>query len=145
MRCVTLPPWLTRGIFSSVGWLPFLNCASALAAKKPSPANPAQRPRTHFHMLRITAPSSLVVTTWRARRNPRRDTPVLEGRPRGSSVSSEGEERSHECWRISRIQEKFRRTYVGHKRQTLHTRNAGQVRSAATGKSIAQPERKRAP
>src|SRR5437588_1162853 len=60
MRCVTLARWLTRGIFSSVGWLPFLNCASALLARRLQPANPAQKPRTHFDILCIAAPSSLI-------------------------------------------------------------------------------------
>ncbi len=61
IRCVTLARWLSRGIFSSVAWLPFLNCASALAAKRLNPANAMKRPNTHFDMLRITAPSSLII------------------------------------------------------------------------------------
>src|SRR5262252_6910194 len=59
IRWVTLPRWLTRGIFSSVGWLPFLNCACTLPARRPNPANPKQSPRTHFDILRINAPSFL--------------------------------------------------------------------------------------
>src|SRR5260370_42476245 len=58
IRCVTVPGWVPRGIFSSVGWLPFLNCPLALPAKR---LNPAKRPKTHFDMLRITAPSSPMI------------------------------------------------------------------------------------
>src|SRR5215469_6443033 len=94
MRCVTLPRWLTRGMFSSVGWLPFLNCASALAARRPNPASPPQRLRTHFDILLITAPSSLVGYDLVSPLLFERDTPALEGRPRGGSVSSETEEKS---------------------------------------------------
>src|SRR6516164_3758906 len=60
IRCVTLARWLTRGMFNSVGWLPFLNCASALPVRSPNPAIPTNNLRTDFDMLRITAPSSLL-------------------------------------------------------------------------------------
>src|SRR6266566_1678923 len=33
IRWDTVPRWLTRGMFSSVGWLPFLNCALAFPQK----------------------------------------------------------------------------------------------------------------
>src|SRR6266404_3404314 len=49
-RCDTAPRWLTRGIFNSVGWLPFLNCALAPPANTPSPTN---KPKAHFHTLLI--------------------------------------------------------------------------------------------
>src|SRR5260370_39055467 len=55
IRCDTVPRWLTRGMFSSVGWLPFLNCALAAPAKQ---LNPAKTPKTYLHALRIVAPSS---------------------------------------------------------------------------------------
>src|SRR5580704_17470821 len=51
--CVTDPRWLTRGMFSSVGWLPFLNCAAALPARA---AHPATKLKTYLHALRIDTP-----------------------------------------------------------------------------------------
>src|SRR6266705_4540171 len=56
IRWDTVPRWLTRGMFSSVGWLPFLNCALAFPHKTPSPTN---SPKTRFHTLRIITPSPL--------------------------------------------------------------------------------------
>src|SRR5215469_2065624 len=54
IRCVTLARWLTRGMFNSVGWLPFLNCASAVLTSNPNPANPTNSPKTHFGISRMT-------------------------------------------------------------------------------------------
>src|SRR5260370_16163629 len=56
IRCETVPRWLTRGMFSSVGWLPFLNCAPAFPAKTPSPAT---RLKTHFQTFRMIMLSPL--------------------------------------------------------------------------------------
>src|SRR5436190_4109711 len=85
MRCVTLPRWLTRGIFNSVGWLPFLNCASALLARR---STPAKRPRTDFDMLHITAPSSLCHLRPGECAGPAgSNTPVCDRRPLGQGVS----------------------------------------------------------
>src|SRR5437879_7350084 len=60
IRWDTVPRWLTRGRFISVGWLPFLNCALAFPHKTPSPTN---SPKTHFHTLRIITLSSPQKTT----------------------------------------------------------------------------------
>src|SRR5215469_10599224 len=54
IRCVTLARWLTRGMLNSVGWLPFLNCASAVLTSNPNPANPTNSPKTHFGISRMT-------------------------------------------------------------------------------------------
>jgi hypothetical protein len=56
MRCVTVPRWLTRGMFSSVGWLPFLNCASTTPEKTLAPNS---KHKMYLLALRIWTPSSL--------------------------------------------------------------------------------------
>src|SRR5215472_15750605 len=120
IRCVTIPRWLTRGMFSSVGWLPFLNCASALAAIRPNPASPVQRLRTHFDMLRIAAPSSLVCYDLASPPPFAAGHPRLEGRPRRGFVSSKTEE-----WpRISADARGFRKN-LEETRPVQHRRKGG--------------------
>src|SRR5882757_10048336 len=54
MVCVVTPCWLMRGRFSSVAWLPFLNCACALPIQKARPRKIVRRKR---NVLRIDTPS----------------------------------------------------------------------------------------
>src|SRR5258708_434426 len=83
--CVTVARWLARGIFNSVAWLPFLNCAPAFPASAP---HPAKIVRTHFDTLRMieSPPLKMDLTENRAALTPH----WIDGRPERRRVSKIG-------------------------------------------------------
>src|SRR5258708_12543379 len=83
--CVTVARWLARGIFNSVAWLPFLNCAPAFPASAPHPAKIA---RTHFDTLRMieSPPLKMDLPENRAGLTPH----WFDGRPERRRVSKVG-------------------------------------------------------
>src|SRR5258708_32211174 len=83
--CVTVARWLARGIFNSVAWLPFLNCAPAFPASAPHPAKIA---RTHFDTLRMieSPPLKMDLSENRAGLTPH----SFDGRPERGRVSQVG-------------------------------------------------------
>src|SRR5258708_4152766 len=83
--CVTVARWLARGIFNSVAWLPFLNCAPAFPASAPHPSKIA---RTHFDTLRMieSPPFKMDLTENRAGLTPH----SFDGRPERRRVSKVG-------------------------------------------------------
>src|SRR6266404_3425381 len=83
--CVTVPRWLARGIFSSVAWLPFLNCAPAFPASAPHPAKIA---RTHFDTLRMIESPPLKMDLPENRAGLTRHS--FDGRPERRRVSKAG-------------------------------------------------------
>src|SRR6267154_2529925 len=89
--CVTVARWLARGIFNSVAWLPFLNCAPAFPASAPHPAKIA---RTHFDTLRMieSPPLKMDLTENRAGLTPH----SFDGRPERRRVSKVGLEKSEQ-------------------------------------------------
>src|SRR5258708_2179165 len=83
--CVTVARWLARGIFNSVAWLPFLNCAPAFPASAPHPTKIA---RTHFDTLRMieSPPLKMDLPENRAGLTPH----SFDGRPERRRVSKAG-------------------------------------------------------
>src|SRR5260370_28643243 len=91
-RCDTVPRWLNRGMFNSVGWLPFLNCAPAFPAQTPSPTS---NPKPHFHTLRIITLSPLQEKFTESRRTAPAQHPSTDRRFSRTGVSSD----THDCAR----------------------------------------------